>query len=82
MKNFLELLDTKFTLEIIINDNVTTVDLDQHLTFNTNDHVTIDGIEILPHWRHLARDHKLTIQEPFYHWYHKISGQGWLLTPY
>jgi hypothetical protein len=24
---------------------------------------------------------KLTINEPFYHWWHRATGQGWLLTP-
>jgi hypothetical protein len=81
MKNFLELLDTKFTLEITVNGNTTTVALNQLLTFDADDHVTVDEIEILPHWRHLTNDHKLIIQEPFYNWYHRISGQGWLLVP-
>jgi len=51
------------------------------LEFSANDSVTVDGIEILPKYQHLAVDGKLTILEPFYRWYHRVSGQGWLLTP-
>ena len=51
------------------------------LEFSANDNVTVDGIEILPKYQNLAVDGKLTILEPFYRWYHRVSGQGWLLTP-
>ena len=51
------------------------------LEFNANDTVTVDGTEILPKYQYLAVDGKLTITEPFYRWYHRVSGQGWLLTP-
>jgi hypothetical protein len=27
------------------------------------------------------RDHAVLIPGPFYHWYHEVSGQGWLLSP-
>jgi len=51
------------------------------LEFSANDIVTVDGAEILPKYQHLAVGGKLTIPEPFYRWYHRVSGQGWLLTP-
>ncbi len=51
------------------------------LEFDASATVIIDGIEILPKYRHRAINGKLTITEPFYRWYHQVSGQGWLLTP-
>jgi sulfur carrier protein ThiS len=82
MKNFSELLATDLTLSIVINGQSQTSGLHDHLTFNATDTVIIDNIEILPKYRHLANDGALTIIEPFYCWYHRISGQGWLLTPH
>jgi len=53
--------------------------------------LTVDGLEILPLYQHLATsstnyiDKKglwtMEMPAPFYQWYHTISGQGWLLTP-
>ena len=51
------------------------------LEFSVNDTVTVDGTEILPKYQYLAVDRKLTISEPFYRWYHRVSHQGWLLEP-
>ena len=51
------------------------------LEFSANNTVTVDGEEILPKYQHLAVNGRLTISEPFYQWYHRVSGQGWLLTP-
>ena len=81
MKNFLELLDTELVLNIEINGTPSSVDILSELKFNANDTVLVDGIEILPRYQHLAQDNTLTINEPFYAWYHQISGQGWLLKP-
>jgi hypothetical protein len=81
MKNFLDLLDTKLHLDIIVNGEQQSAELHDCLTFDVNDSVTVDGIEILPKYRHLADLGVLFIPEPFYRWYHRISGQGWLLTP-
>lgn len=81
MKNFLELLDTKLVLNIEINGTLSSVDILSELKFNANDTVIVDGIEILPRYQHLAQDNVLIINEPFYTWYHRISGQGWLLKP-
>ena len=82
MKNFLELLATDFVLDLVVNHTATSAGLDQVLVFDVNDTVIIDNIEILPKYQYLATDGKLTISEPFYHWYHRISDQGWLLTPH
>jgi hypothetical protein len=48
----------------------------------------VNGLEILPRYRHLANksttyidtydEYVLEIPSPFYVWYHRISGQGWI----
>lgn len=81
MKTFLDLLATELHLDVNVNGNATYVNLLAHLSFSADDHVTIDGIEILPKYLYLAENRVLEIPEPFYRWYHRISGQGWLLTP-
>ena len=82
MKNFSELLATDLKLDIVVNVTVMPAGLHEVLIFNTNDTVIIDRIEILPKYQYLADNGKLTISEPFYRWYHRLSGQGWLLTPH
>jgi len=82
MKNFSELLATDLKLDIVINGTVMFAGLHEMLIFDTNDTVVIDNIEILPKYQYLADNGKLTISEPFYCWYHRLSGQGWLLTPH
>ena len=81
MKNFSDLLATELHLAVSINNTVYSVGWAMPLEFSANDIVTVDGAEILPKYQHLAVDEKLTISEPFYRWYHRVSGQGWLLTP-
>jgi hypothetical protein len=51
-------------------------------------HFSINGLEILPKYQHLANkstnyidfydEWLLIIPAPFYPWYHQISGQGWI----
>lgn len=49
---------------------------------------TIDSVDVL-RYQHLATPPGtavtstwcIDIPEPFYRWYHRVSGQGWLLTP-
>ena len=81
MKNFSELLATELTLDVVVNGVMTQVGLHDHMIFNADDTVTIDGVEILPQYCYLANKGQLIIAEPFYNWYHTVSGQGWLLTP-
>jgi hypothetical protein len=81
MKNFSELLATKFSLEITVNGQQTTADLNEKLVFRSNDTVSVDNIEVLPRYMYLAVDGILDLDEPFYCWLHRVSGQGWLLTP-
>ena len=48
--------------------------------------ITINGLEVLPIYQHLAEpatnwittDWEFTVPAPFYPWYHKITGQGWI----
>ena len=81
MKNFSDLLATELHLVVLINNTTCSVGWAMPLEFSANDTVTVDGEEILPKYQYLAVDGKLTIPEPFYRWYHRVSGQGWLLTP-
>ena len=81
MKNFLDLLATDLKLHVVVNGNQYESGLHTPLSFNADDLVTVDGIEVLPRYRHLANDNTLQISEPFFQWYHKVSEQGWLLTP-
>jgi hypothetical protein len=82
MKNFSELLATDLKLDVVINGTARSAGLHEFLKFNCKDTVTVDSIEILPKYCHLASNDVLDIKEPFYCWYHKISGQGWLLVPH
>lgn len=81
MKNFLDLLDTELWLTVSINNKIHKSGLHDQLSFGVDDIVTVDGIEILPRYQYLADNNVLTIAQPFYQWYHNISGQGWLLLP-
>ncbi len=50
--------------------------------------LSVNGTEVLPRYQHLADPAtawidqagtwKFTIDQPFYPWYHRISGQGWV----
>ena len=82
MKNFSELLATDLKLNVVVNRKATDANLHDSLIFNADDTVTVDGVEVLPKYQHLANNGVLTISEPFYRWYHRVSGQGWLLTPH
>ena len=81
MKNYLDLLATDLQLNITVNGDHCVAGLYDTLTFNKDDTVIIDGIEILPYYRYLVDNESLKINEPFYQWYHRVSAQGWLLKP-
>ena len=81
MKNFSELLATELMLDVVVNGIETQANLHDHMIFDANHTVTVDGVEVLPQYCYLANKGKLIIAEPFYNWYHRVSGQGWLLTP-
>jgi hypothetical protein len=81
MKNFLDLLATEQHLAVSLNNTTYSVGCSMPLEFDASATVIVDGEEILPKYRHLAVNGKLTIPEPFYRWYHRVLGHGWLLTP-
>lgn len=81
MKNFSELLATDLYLDVVVNGEHQRANLHDFLSFEITDTVTIDDIEILPRYSYLANNGVLTILEPFYRWYHRVSGHGWLLEP-
>jgi len=81
MKNFSNLLATEQHLDVVINGVKRVAGLHEPLTFNQDDVVTVDGIDVLPQYQHLVIDGVLHIDQPFYCWYHTVSGQGWLLRP-
>lgn len=81
MKNFSDLLATKLSLTVDVNGVTQSAGLHDTLEFSVTDNVKIDNIEILPRYSYLGIDGKLLINEPFYCWYHTVSGQGWLLKP-
>ena len=82
MKNFSDLLATEQHLDIGVNGSHSKAGLHDSLTFNQDDVVTVDGIDILPRYQYMAVSGVLHIDQPFYCWYHTVSGQGWLLQPY
>lgn len=81
MKNFLELLATDLKLNVVVDGVQSTHGLHDSMEFLADRSVHIDDIEILPRFWHLSKDGILQINEPFYQWYHRVSGQGWLLKP-
>jgi hypothetical protein len=81
MNNFSELLDTELLLTVSVNGQEYQQPLLDTMSFCVTDTVFVDGIEVLPHYQHLAVDGQLIINQPFYQWYHTVSGQGWLLKP-
>lgn len=81
MNNFLELLATDLHLDITVNGNSYTAGLLAPLVFREQDTVSIDGHEVLPRYRYLAQQGRLSITEPFYQWLHRVTNQGWLLQP-
>lgn len=82
MKNFSELLATDLKLNVVVNGKAIDANLHDRLIFDANDIVTVDSIDVLPKYSYLAINGQLIIDEPFYCWHHKVSGQGWLLTPH
>ena len=82
MKNFSELLATDLKLNVVVNGQAVDASLHDPLIFDVHDTVTVDGVDVLPKYLHLATNGKFAINEPFYHWYHRVSAQGWLLTPH
>ena len=81
MNNFSELLATKGQLIVIIDGTEQHHSLHDTLILNAKKPTTVNGLEVLPKYSHLAQNDILRIPAPFYTWYHEVSGQGWLLIP-
>lgn len=81
MKTFSDLLATNGYLTVVADGNTTVYGLFDIISLDASLPTTINNYEILPKYQHLAQDGQLTIPAPFYSWYHKVAGQGWLLCP-
>ena len=67
---------------------VTIIDFEEGTSGIEIEKFNVNGIEILPKYQHLSSSKKCYIDQydtwrfdipaPFYVWYHKISGQGWI----
>ena len=81
MKNFSELLATRFYLLIDINGALQTWDvgLPVHITLAEYQPMTIDGFQI-EDWHGEVTDHgwRFDTRVPFYQWKHHATAQGWL----
>lgn len=88
MKNFSELLDTDFAIEIqTVVDGVivkNTVPLLKPIKLEIPGSLTsikIDSFDVMPYVWHQNSIWYFEIYQPFYQWRHTITGQGWLLKP-
>lgn len=88
MKNFLDLLAIEEPyLHIIIEsiDKTTEIrwPLLQNLDLSHRDvrSVKVDGMEIIDFGYMKDGTWNMCLDEPFYHWRHRVTGQGWLLEP-
>lgn len=76
--------------KVLINDRDTLdtqVLISADIVIRPNDvwiyHVEVDGINITDHvYDQLTGQNVIQIPGPFYHWWHRVSGQGWLLWPH
>ena len=81
MKNFSELLDTKFYLLIDISGALQTWDvtLPVRITLDEYQPMTVDGFPIEESHGFLGSNGwTFNTRVPFYQWKHHATGQGWL----
>ena len=81
MKNYLDQLATELYLRVVVDGKPHYAGLNDALSFDVDQNVVIEDIEVLPRFYYLADNGVLAIDEPFYIWHHRVSHQGWLLTP-
>jgi len=88
MKNFLDLLATDLTIDIVVvaNDQIDqySVPLLEPIKIAVAGNLTeltIDGFDAIPFAWHQDNVWHFEIDQPFYQWRHQITGQGWLLRP-
>lgn len=81
-------LNTEYTMDLFSPINLTCTVIDHCNGAVEIKLLTVNNIEVLPKYQHLASLHTAWIdhngiwefqtQSPFYPWYHEISGQGWI----
>ena len=87
MKNFLDLLATDCCLEIVIESAQGSerlswpLLLDLDLTCEKPTKVSVDGMDVIDFGYWNGPTWTMKLQEPFYPWRHRVTGQGWLLEP-
>lgn len=87
MKNFCDLLATDYWLDVVISGTQGTVFLRWPLLTNLDISVSeprsilVDGMEVIDFGCVDQGMWRLTLDEPFYRWRHRVTGQGWLFKP-
>ena len=88
MKNFSELLDTDFVIEIqtvvdgvIVKNTVPLLKPIKLEILGSLTSIKIDSFDVMPYVWHQNSIWYFEIDQPFYQWRHTITGQGWLLKP-
>ena len=81
-------LDTTYTVGLFSTVNLKCTVIEPNAGAVEIKLLAINGQEVLPKYQHLAQPStawidregiwKFTIDQPFYPWYHRISGQGWV----
>ena len=74
-KDYNNITETAVIIDNIIVDNIDIIPRYDYLAEYINDHDFINPTNYLG----FNGKWSLTINQPFYHWLHKHSGQGWLL---
>ena len=77
-KNYHPILETAVVIQDLIIDDFNLVPDWTHLASYQNDHAVNNPTSYLG----FNGTWQLLIDQPFYLWRHRVTGQGWLLTPY
>ena len=81
-------LDTEYKLGLFSTINLRCTVFDVNAGAVEIDMLSVNGTEVLPRYQHLANPGtawidkpgtwEFKIDQPFYPWFHRISGQGWI----
>jgi len=79
-------LDTTYALDLFAPINLKCQVIDANDGAVEIKMLAVNGVEVLPKYQHLAnpqtawitQDWEFKTSGPFYPWFHKISGQGWV----
>jgi len=81
-------LDTTYTIDLFSTITVKCTVIDANNGAVEIKLLDVNGTEVLPKYQHLANPAtawidqngvwEFSIREPFYPWFHRISGQGWI----